>query len=654
MTRDPDSEATRLPHPTPSPATATGKPPLHADANVIALRTRAAEHASSVYYVVRWLLLVAPGAVAIGSAVALFLWSLDRATHQRWNQPWLLWFLPVAGLIVGALYHYLGRSAEGGNNLIMDEIHEPGGGVPGKMAPLVLVSTVVTHLFGGSAGREGTAVQMGGSIASALTRRFRLDPEDASILLTTGIAAGFGAVFGTPLTGAIFALEVLAIGRVSYRALVPCLIASIIGDYTVAMWGIHHTAYHIPSLATAGFAHVDVVLLAKVALASVAFGLASVLFADATHGVGRLFKRYVRWPVARPALGGILVIGLVYALGTRDFLGLGVTSPDPHAVTILSSFQPGGATPWSWLWKLVFTAVTLGAGFKGGEVTPLFFIGAALGNAAAVVLHAPVELFAALGFVAVFAGATNTPLACTLMGIELFGADAALYFATASFLSYLFSGHSGIYSSQRIATPKADVALPDRPALSLAALREHRRSARRAARKAARHQHDSLDATASLTLHVIGEPLVSHRLTHHHLPHVRHHPVAATSALGQVRIYTIQKDRKPAKGLWGRLFPASVPYLIVTAGKAAGLPHAVVLHTRLGYTGSGPIDSSHPEHGFAHLPICVELMGEPRAIEQFCRDHVDLLAGRMVVFRHAEAWEFSMPPEADGNAAASA
>jgi H+/Cl- antiporter ClcA len=418
-------------------------------------RARLREYGDSFRYLARWLLLVTPGAVVIGSAVALFLWALDRATVLRWDHPWLLWLLPAGGALVGALYHYVGRAAEGGTDLVMDEIHEPGGGVPARLAPLVFVGTIATHLFGGSAGREGTAVQMGGSIASVIARRMGLDAGDTRILLTTGIAAGFGAVFGTPLTGAVFALEVLTIGRMSYAALVPCLLASLVADRTVAAWGIHHTLYRIAPLVGGGIAHVDIVLLGKVAVAAVVFGAASMLFAGATHATARAFARVIRWPMLRPVAGGLVIIALVLALGSRDYLGLGVTAPDARAVTILSSFTPGGAMPWSWLWKLVFTAVTLGSGFKGGEVTPLFFIGATLGNTLGGVLHAPIDLFAALGFIAVFAGATNTPLACTLMGIELFGAGATPYFATACFLSYLFSGHSGIYSAQRLGSPKS-------------------------------------------------------------------------------------------------------------------------------------------------------------------------------------------------------
>jgi len=414
------------------------------------------EHVALAGYVLRWTALVALPAAVIGSACALFLWALDGATALRLTYPWLLWLLPVAGIVIGLAYHYAGRDVESGNNLIVEEIHEPGGGVPGRMAPLVLAATVLTHLVGGSAGREGTAVQMGGSIASTFARLCRFDNGTARTLLICGVAAGFGAVFGTPIAGAIFSLEVLAIGKMDYEALVPSLAAALIGDWCCAAWGIRHTAYHVTTLAHAPIAHVDPLLLGKTILAALAFGLAATLFAELTHGVTRASKRYVPSPWLRPALGGVIIIALVYLVGTRDYLGLGVLPATPGGASIVSSFIAGGVTPLSWWWKILFTAITLGFGFKGGEVTPLFFIGAALGNALAALLGAPVDLFAALGFVAVFAGATNTPLACTIMGIELFGADAAVYLAVACFLAYLLSGHSGIYRAQRVGVPKGD------------------------------------------------------------------------------------------------------------------------------------------------------------------------------------------------------
>jgi len=413
------------------------------------------EHVTLGAYLIKWMCIVTPVSIAIGAACALFLWLLDRATLLRFDAPWLLFLLPLAGAAISILYSRIGHVAEGGNNLLMDAIHghendDSGIVVPRRMAPLILLATIVTHLFGGSAGREGTAVQMGGSIASAIGRYFRLSLADFRTLLMAGIAAGFGAVFGTPLTGAVFAMEVLAVGRMSYDALIPCLIAAIIGDRACVAWGIHHAHYSISTVAP------DFVglLTVKVVLAAVAFGLASVLFAELVHGINHIFKRTIARPWLRPVLGGLLVIGLTWLIGSRDYLGLGTFSSDPHAVTILSCFSPNGATPWSWWWKLLFTVITLGSGFKGGEVTPLFFIGAALGNALAVLMNAPVDLFAALGFIAVFAGASNTPLACTLMGIELFGSQYTLYFAIACFLAYLCSGHSGIYLSQRIGTPK--------------------------------------------------------------------------------------------------------------------------------------------------------------------------------------------------------
>jgi H+/Cl- antiporter ClcA len=407
-----------------------------------------------------WTALIIPVSIVIGSFVALFLWLLDWVSATRWNHLWLIYFLPLAGVLISYLYKRWGKNADIGNNLILDEIHKPGGGIPGRMTPFVLFSTLVTHLFGGSAGREGTAVQMGGSISALFSRWYQLKHHDKRILLMCGMAAGFGAVFGTPVAGAIFAMEVLSIGRIKYDALLPCFIASLLADFTCSAYGIHHTSYSIaflgivdPKKQWLSFLTFDYLLLFKTVIAGVAFGLAGFLFAETSHFIKNTSSKYIknRWLI--PVTGGLAVLGISHILGTFDYLGLGVTNP-VHGVSIISAFSEEGATYWSWLWKLLLTAITLGTGFKGGEVTPLFFIGATLGNVLATLSGAPIDLFAGLGFIAVFAGATNTPIACTLMGVELFGSNNLVYYAVACFTAYYFSGHSGIYSSQRIAVSK--------------------------------------------------------------------------------------------------------------------------------------------------------------------------------------------------------
>jgi H+/Cl- antiporter ClcA len=412
----------------------------------------------SARLILRWLLIIVPIAVTVGSVVALFLWLLDLATVTRTGHLWLLYLLPVAGLVIVFSYRVAGRNAEAGNNLILDEIHEPGAGVPGRMAPLVLAGTVITHLFGGSAGREGTAVQIGGAISEQFCGWFNLDADDRRLMLTAGIAAGFGACFGTPLAGTIFALEVLAVGRIKFDAVIPALFAAALADLVCTAWGAPHTQYRISTLEEVvlwkehmGF---NLLLTGKVMLAAVAFGLAGYLFGELMHLLKDLFKVVLKNAYVIVFVGGLIIIGLVQLIGHGDYIGLGVAASREGGVSILSAFELGGAEWYSWALKLLLTAITLAAGFKGGEVTPLFFIGATLGNTLAWVLGAPVDLFAALGFLAVFAAATNTPLACTIMGVELFGADHLVYFAIACFLAYTFSGHTGIYGSQRIAVPK--------------------------------------------------------------------------------------------------------------------------------------------------------------------------------------------------------
>lgn len=284
----------------------------------------------------KWLAILAPLAIAIGSASALFLWALDAVTLLRFSKPWLLYLLPVAGLGVGLLYQFYGKSASGGNNLLIDEIHQPGVGVPRRMAPLILVGTLVTHLFGGSAGREGTALQMGGGIAATFARLLKLESQSVRILLMAGVAAGFGSIFGTPIAGAVFALEVLIVGRIQYDALIPCFFAAVIADWTCRAWGIGHTHYHVDVPAAA--AALDFWLMGKVIFAAVVFGRASSLFSIVSHRLSAAFQTYIPRAELRPVVGGLLIIGLFFLVGRPDYLGLGVLADRPGAITLPALF----------------------------------------------------------------------------------------------------------------------------------------------------------------------------------------------------------------------------------------------------------------------------------------------------------------------------
>ena len=392
----------------------------------------------------RWIPVSALVGIMGGTASALLLWSLDLATRIRERHIWLILFLAPAGWLVGLLYQRLGASVEAGNNLILEQTHDPTDTIPIRMTPLILIGTFMTHLFGGSAGREGTAIQTGASLADQLSRPLRMAPHERRILLMAGIAAGFGSVFGTPLAGAVFGLEVLAIGRLSYDALAPCFMAAFAGDLVTRAWGIHHTVYPIskvPSMSLSG--------VACSMIAGVIFGLVAMGFARLTHFVSHTARKFIAHAPLRPVAGGLLVTIAVFGLGyshMEKYIGLGVP-------TIVASFTSKIA-PYDFFAKTLFTAVTLGTGFKGGEVTPLFYIGATLGNALSHILPLPPSLLAAMGFAAVFAGAANTPIASTFLAVELFGAEAGAYAGIACVISYLFSGHAGIYNAQRVGKSK--------------------------------------------------------------------------------------------------------------------------------------------------------------------------------------------------------
>lgn len=392
-------------------------------------------------HTLKWLLLSTAVGILAGSASAVFLLALDAATVHREAHRWLVWLMPIAGFAVGWIYLKLGQRVEAGNNLLIDEIHDPQKVIPLRMVPLILVSTVLSHLFGASVGREGTAVQMGGALADRITQAFRLQHEDRRILLMAGISAGFASVFGTPLAGAVFALEVLAIGRLRYDALLACVVAAIVGDQTTLWWGAHHTHYMVGTIAPLSAWGLTAALLA-----GGVFGIVGMLFADGAHWLSSFVKRHIAYAPLRPLLGGTVIAAALWLLDGWRYAGLGIP-------VIAESFTQPVAS-WDFAAKMAFTIASLGSGFKGGEVTPLFYIGATLGNALAPVLQMPFPLLAALGFVGVFAGAANTPLACTLMAIELFGAQIGVYAMLACVVSYLFSGHTGIYRAQRVGHAK--------------------------------------------------------------------------------------------------------------------------------------------------------------------------------------------------------
>ena len=385
----------------------------------------------------KWILICALIGFLSGSASAFLLVALEWAAQLRAQNNWLLWLLPIGGLLIGLLYHYYGKDVVKGNNLLLEEYKSPKKTIPLKMAPFVLLGTIITHLFGGSAGREGTAVQMGGAISDQFSRIFHLDTTDRKTLIILGISAGFASVFGTPLAGAIFALEVVYCCKISLKSSILSFVVAFFAYYTVEIWGVHHTVYNIAIVPELNLEN-----LLWIILSSILFGLAAMLFSRSTHFWGSLFKKNISYPPLRPFVGGIIFALVVYYFSATKFMGLGV----PYIVEAFS--KPNEY--YDFLLKILFTGFTLGAGFKGGEVTPLFFVGATLGSALSVFIPLPIALLAGMGFVAVFSGATHTPIACTVMGIELFGIESAVFIAIACFIAYMASGTIGIYHSQTV------------------------------------------------------------------------------------------------------------------------------------------------------------------------------------------------------------
>lgn len=371
----------------------------------------------------------------VGGVVgALFHLGVSYATEVRLAHPWVLYLLPAGGLVIAGLYKLCKLEGKG-TNAVIESVHF-GKEVPVLLVPLIFVSTVITHLCGGSAGREGAALQIGGGIGYRTGRLLHLGEKDLPLATLCGMSGVFSALFGTPLTATVFALEVISVGVLYYAGLVPCITAAMMG-YLVSLWmGVPPTRFTVVMPALDGWTLLLVVVLA------ILCALVSILFCRGLHVTEHLAERLMKNSYLRAAAGGAVIIALTLLLGTTDYNGAGMD--------VISRALTGEASGWAWLLKLLFTAVTIGCGFKGGEVVPSFFVGATFGCAAGALLGLPPGFAAAIGLVAVFCGAVNCPIASVVLSVELFGADAMLYFAIACAISYVLSGYCGLYSSQTI------------------------------------------------------------------------------------------------------------------------------------------------------------------------------------------------------------
>ena len=407
----------------------------------IALKNKHTSIPLSISFI-KWISIGTIVGIFVGAASAIFLHSLEAVTNYRLENSYLLFLLPLGGAFVSFLYSKYGKNSSKGNNLIIEKINDSSASLPLVMAPLVFIGTIITHLFGGSAGREGTGVQIGASIAENIGKVLKLDKTDMRIILMVGISSGFASVFGTPLAGTVFGLEIAAFGVMSYEALLPCFTASIVGNLVTIALGIHHSTYTI-----SGIPELNPTVIIKIIFAAILFGFISKIFSELTHRIKIFFTNRISNASIKSFVGGLIIIFLVYIFNTRDFLGL--------SLPLITNSFTGNVDPFTFLWKMLFTSLTLGTGFQGGEVTPLFIIGSTLGNSLSSLLNLSPSFLAALGLIGVFVGATNSPISSFILGIELFGSEAIIYIFMTCVISYIFSGHSGIYPSQKIGRSKS-------------------------------------------------------------------------------------------------------------------------------------------------------------------------------------------------------
>lgn len=389
---------------------------------------------------IKWLFLAVLAGLIIGGVGTLFAFSITKATAFRQENPYIVCFLPFAGLVIVGCYFLLRNENDKGTNMVLSAIHA-GEEVPFKMAPLIFVSTVITHLFGGSAGREGAALQLGGSIGNQLGKLLHLDESDKHVMIMCGMSAAFSALFGTPAAAAIFAMEVVSVGVMYYSALVPCVFSSLVASHVAVHFGVHPEHFQITYIP-----ELTLLNAVKMIILALACAMASALFCIAMHKAGAFFRTYIKNPYLRIFAGGAAVVLLAWLLGTGDYLGAGMQ--------VVDRAMKGEVVWYAFLAKIVFTSLTLGTGYKGGEIVPSFFVGATLGCLVGKLIGLSPSLCAASGMVALFCGVTNCPVTSLLIAFELFGFEGLSYFLIAVSISYLMSGYYGLYEEQSIVYSK--------------------------------------------------------------------------------------------------------------------------------------------------------------------------------------------------------
>jgi len=397
----------------------------------------------------KWIFFSCLTGLLAGGVSSAFSYSLHLATHLRTAHPWLIFFLPAGGAVIALIYRSCGLEADRGTNRVLSAVREREP-IPLRTAPAVFFSTALTHLVGGSSGREGAILQIGGSLSSYLGRRMRLDGWDSQVLTMCGMAAAFSALFGAPVTAALFSIEVVNVGVLYYAAIVPSVLAAMIGFLVAQAFGVPATAFVLT-----GIPDLTPLSLIQSAVMGILCALLAILFCRVMHGASSLYGRYLPHPVLRAVAGGAIVLGLTFlvwlwAPGTYDYNGAGED--------VLQAALGGTARPEAFLLKLLFTAATLGAGFKGGEIVPVFFSGACFGCVAAPLLGLHPSFGAGLGLASAFCGVTNCPISSLVLALELFGAGSAGLlngqslglFAASIAVSYLLSSNYGLYSGQKI------------------------------------------------------------------------------------------------------------------------------------------------------------------------------------------------------------